>query len=145
MKIQVPYPDKQDEVEIMKTVTSDSRDTIHCVSMDDFQATIQTIESIHIDEKIYEYIAEIIDHTRDLEATNRYILHGASPRASIAFVRCARVLAVMNGRDFVLPEDIKSLAKQILRHRIIRAYEAIGDEVSTDQIVERILQAVKVP
>lgn len=105
---------------------------------------IAAIQSVHVDDKIYDYVTDLVQMTRSEKCAD-YVLHGASPRASIALIRCAKVRAVMQDREFVIPEDIKSLAYPILRHRIIRSYEALGDEVTTDDIISDVLSHVRVP
>jgi len=99
---------------------------------------------------LYEYIVDVIDSTRNSERYNlkkieKYIEFGASPRASINLSLCSKTLAFFEQRNYVIPEDIKNIAKEILRHRIILTYEAESENISTDEIIEEILLNIKVP
>ena len=116
-------------------------------------------DSVHLDDKIAEYIVSIVTATRPAAARTggampaakaaeglyRYISFGASPRASIALYRCSRILALFSGRDFVSPEDVKAAAYPALRHRIVLSYEAEADGLDADAVVSRILSHVPVP
>jgi len=107
------------------------------------------MEGVYVDEKIYEYVANIILATREplrfgYDAGESLIDFGASPRASIALIKTAKILAAFDGRDYVTPEDIKMMANEVLRHRIGRSFEAIGEDISTDEIIEQILEHVVV-
>ncbi len=101
------------------------------------------IENIQVSESIYEYICRIILTSRD-NSLYPEIVYWWSPRASLALMRSAKVLAAMQWRDFVLPEDIKEMALPVLRHRIILSYEALAEGMSPDEMIEKILSDVKV-
>jgi MoxR-like ATPase len=110
----------------------------------------KTIGQVYVDEKIKDYIVDIVLATRDpkragLKDLQDMIAHGASPRASIALNVAARAHAFMRHRGFVTPEDIKAVGPDVLRHRLIRSYEAEAEEITSDQIVRRIFEAVEVP
>ena len=104
---------------------------------------------IYVDDKIVEYVLRIVDSTRNPEKYNlslkSYIRFGASPRASIYLTRAARSFALINGRSYVKPDDVKSIMMEVLRHRIIPTYEAEADEIDSDEIVRRIKEGVAVP
>jgi MoxR-like ATPase len=117
-------------------------------------------DSIHIDNKIAEYIVSIVvatrpalaypgsaktQTTRAAEGIYRYVSFGASPRASIALHRCSRIFALFAGREFVSPEDVKAAAYPVLRHRIVLSYEAEADGLDADAVIARILSHVPVP
>jgi MoxR-like ATPase len=114
---------------------------------------IETLKSvvreIHVDPRIEEYIVSLVraSRERDREKADfvRFIEYGGSPRASIYLLRCAKVKALLDGRAFVIPEDVKALAPAVLRHRIILTYEAEAEDLSTDQIISEILKTVDVP
>ena len=99
------------------------------------------IREVRVDDSIYNYIVSIIETTRRINA----VAIGASPRGSVAMLLCAKTCAAMNGRDFVIPDDVRELAHPILRHRIILRPEAEIDGVRTDDVIENILSQVKVP
>jgi MoxR-like ATPase len=108
------------------------------------------IGQVYVDEKIKDYIIDVVLATRDPKRAGQkdladMIAHGASPRASIALNVAARAHAFMRHRGFVTPEDIKAIGPDVLRHRIIRTYEAEAEEITSDQIIRRIFEAVEVP
>ena len=102
-----------------------------------------------MDGRIRDYILSLVQATRDPAAfgmdTGALVEHGASPRASLDLYRAARARAFLEGRDFTAPEDVKHLAPDVLRHRLILSYEAEAEEVDGDEIVRRVLDAVEVP
>ena len=110
----------------------------------------KVVRDIYVDDKIMEYVLDLVTTTRDpagrhLSELKPYIEFGASPRASIYLVMAARARAFLKGRAFVTPEDVKQLAPDVLRHRIIITYEAEAEEVTSSDIVQRILDHVEVP
>ena len=109
----------------------------------------QLAREVYVDDKIVEYVLRLVDATRYPEKYNlplkSYIRFGASPRASIYLTRAARSRAMVAGRGFVKPDDVKAVMNEILRHRIIPTYEAEADEVDSDEIVRRIREGVAVP
>jgi MoxR-like ATPase len=102
-----------------------------------------------VDPRIEEYIVSLVQTSREKDREKgdfvRFIEYGGSPRASIYLFRCAKVQALLEGRTFVIPEDVKALAPPVLRHRIILTYEAEAEDLSTDQIIADILKSVEVP
>ena len=104
---------------------------------------------IYVDPKINEYIINLVFGTRDAKklgiGVEHYIAYGASPRASIYLNVVAKVYAFMQGRGFVVPQDIKTMAPDVLRHRIILSYEAEAEGLTTDEILKRVLDHVEVP
>ena len=104
---------------------------------------------LYLAESLEEYLLQLILATREPGAYDpslaRWVQYGASPRATIALDRCARARAWLHGRDFVLPEDIQSVAKDVLRHRLILTYEAEADGIDADHVIETLLRHVAVP
>ena len=102
----------------------------------------QQILNLHMSETVELYIAQLVQASRSPEKYSdqlaRWIQYGASPRASLAFDRCSRVLAWLDGRDYVSPEDVQQLAHEILRHRILLSYQAEADGVSVDEVIDEI-------
>jgi MoxR-like ATPase len=112
------------------------------------------LQSVTCDEKIIEYIISLVSVTRSgIQANNsegredilRYISFGASPRAGIALQKCARITAMLDGRSFVLPDDVKKMAHAVLRHRLVLSYEAAADGLTADDIITKILAFLPVP
>ncbi|MEO9806288.1 MAG: MoxR family ATPase [Reichenbachiella sp.] len=151
MKVHVSYPSKEDELEIMRrmsNMTFDSKvDTI--LTKEDIFAIRSEINSVNLSESLEKYIIELVFATRDPEAYGmkeeaHYIQFGASPRASINLNLAAKAIAFLEGRDFVLPEDIKEVAPDVLNHRIILNYEAEADGITTHDIINTILNKVNI-
>ena len=106
-------------------------------------------DAVLVDEKIEDYIVRLIAATRETNAFEKeyvkYIEYGASPRATLALYRCAKVSALAEGRVFVIPDDIKAVIYDVLRHRIVPSYEADSEEKTADDIISMVLKEVKVP
>jgi MoxR-like ATPase len=105
---------------------------------------------IYVDTAVVDYAVRLVTATRQthqagLADLKRYISYGASPRASIALVTGARSLAFLYGRDYVLPDDVREIALDVLRHRIVLSYEALADDVTSDAIITKVLDAVAEP
>lgn len=151
IKVNVEYPSIQEEVKIIKSMGNADKVKINQIlSSSSIKQLRSLVEKIVCDDKIVEYIAKIISVTRNNEKSSeydvtRYISYGASPRAGIAMILCAKVQALFEGRSFVLPEDVKKVALQVLRHRIILSYEALANEVFADEIIEKILDYIPLP
>ena len=152
MKLIVTYPEPEDEVNIVKTCGNASKIPVDKIlSAKDLNAMRGISGHIVCDDRIVEYIVKIVSVTRPSEKKQnehditRYITVGASPRAGIALLQCAKASAIMAGRSFVIPEDIKAVSHQVLRHRIGLSYESAADGVSADDIISRILDYVPVP
>ena len=162
LHVHVGYPSRDEERKIMERMAIHSlRDgdeenpaqqlkARKVVTPSEILHARKTIGQVYVDEKIKDYIVDIVLTTRDpkragLKDLTDMIAHGASPRASIALNVAARAHAFMRHRGFVTPEDIKAIGPDVLRHRLIRSYEAEAEEISSDQIVRRIFEAVEVP
>lgn len=155
LKILLTYPTPEDEKKIflqsaLRKAQEASQKSESSLSTSDFLEMIDYIsKNIRVDEKIYDYISDILILTRKLsKQTNTQeskLSYGASTRAGLALVRTARVRALMCDRDYVLPEDIKYLAHDILRHRIGLSYTSMNEWVSTDEIISEILESIQIP
>jgi MoxR-like ATPase len=152
MLIKVGYPTRSEERTIMERQLSANPPKLKAIITPEIiKKTRQTVSEIYLDEKVKNYILDIIFATREphqvkgLEKFASYIQFGASPRASIWLARAAKAHAFMKRRGYVIPEDIKALAPDILRHRIIPSYEAEADDITSDHLIEKILEAVEVP
>lgn len=150
MKLKIDYPTALEELEILKRMGNEKKITINrvlnTVTLDQLR---RAAESVTVDERIEKYIVSIVTASRAKDQKSlsfiKYIEYGASPRATIFLYRCARVKALFEGRTFVLPEDVKEVAYDVLRHRIVLSYEAQAEELSTDDVIRDILSAVSVP
>lgn len=151
LKLRVGYPHKDTEKEIMRRMAGQPLAVIERVaSPDDIFAAREAIFGLYMDEKIEDYIVALIHATRDPAAQGLpdlapLIEYGASPRATIYLAVCSRAHAFLRGRGYVLPEDVKAIGPDVLRHRIITSFEAEAEEVTSDDIVTRVFAAVDVP
>ena len=153
MKVRMPYPTPNEEVKIVRDGGNPEKiSVVQCLTADDIRKLRETTEQIVCDDKVIEYIVSLVSITRPktsgAQKTNdflHYITFGASPRASIALCKCAKVRALLQGRSFVLPEDVKSVASDVLRHRLVLSYEAGADGVSADEIISKLISFVPVP
>ncbi|WP_288679613.1 AAA family ATPase [uncultured Brachyspira sp.] len=149
LKVIVKYPRKSEEKTIIKNMSSSKPLATNSIT------TIETIEKlrklanqIHIEERLLDYILNIIDATRnpsDYNLKSEYINYGASPRAGIYLTKAAKANAMMHGRAFVMPEDIRNVAYEVLRHRISISYEAQAENINSDMIIEELLSNINVP
>lgn len=151
LKIKVDYPSPDEEKEIMDRVYKAAAENVHAVvEVSQLKSAKQTIQSIHMEEKIVDYIVRIATASRNPEAFGLediapMIAYGASPRASIWLGLASRAHAFLNGRGYVTPQDVKSMAPDVLRHRILLSYEAEAEEKSTDDLIKVMLERIEVP
>ena len=153
-KIRVDYPSGDEELEIMKRMGSGPEakrpEASKVIGPAEIESVRKTIDEIIVEEPVQRYIVDVVAATRrpgaaglsDLEA---FIDFGASPRASIALYQAARAHAFMRRRGYASPEDVKAIAPDVLRHRIILSYEAEAEGITVEQIVRQILEHVQVP
>ncbi len=153
-KIKVAYPSPEDELKIMQRIgaapTGSAPEINPVIGPEDLQAVRKTIDKIIVEEPVQKYIVDVITATRNpaaagLESLTPFIDFGASPRASIALFQAARAHAFLRRHGYVSPEDVKAVAPDILRHRIILSYEAEAEGKTVEQIVRLILEHVQVP
>ena len=150
-KLKITYPSKEEEKEkISRNISSKTEKIKKVVTPDNILKARKVVDKIYVDDKIKEYVVNIVSATRcpeeyRLEVLKGLIDFGGSPIASIFLTKAAMAHAFMNHRGFVTPEDIKSVALDILRHRIILTYEAEAEEVNTEDIIKRIFEVVEVP
>ncbi len=150
MKLKLTYPTFEEEIGIVRLVGIERDIPVKKVlSREQLTRLSRAAESIQVDNRIEEYIVSLVSISREKDRSKanfvKYIEYGASPRASIYIYRCAKIEALFDGREFVIPEDVKAVAHDVLRHRIILTYEAESEELSTDDVVEEILGSVDVP
>ncbi len=156
LKEVLTYPTAPEELEILKRIESGvlgskpkNEDLPH-VSINEILHMQELVSEVYIDDSIKNYIVNIVSATRQPSSyiaadMAHYVQYGGSPRASIAFQQVAKALALINGRDYVIPEDVKQLRHRILRHRIILNFEAIADQVHPEAIIDAIFNAVTAP
>jgi MoxR-like ATPase len=151
LKIRIGYPSRDEEREIVERIAGTGEPVISpVVDPADILRARELCRTIYIDPKLKEYILDLVFATREpekfgLPELKPLIRFGASPRASINLTTASRAMAFLRRRGFVIPEDVKELAADVLRHRIILTYEAEAEEMTTDDVVRKILASVEVP
>ncbi|MFH1460117.1 MAG: MoxR family ATPase [Candidatus Omnitrophota bacterium] len=151
LKLKIDYPNKKEEQEILKRMAKVNKfiKIEAIVQPEQITKARELVDKIYVDEKLQAYIVDLVMATREpkvykLDIKN-YIEYGASPRATINLTLAARAYAFLQGRGYVTPQDIKSIGQDVLRHRIIVTYEAEADEVSSEDIINKIFDTVIVP
>jgi MoxR-like ATPase len=150
MKIVVGYPTDVEEREIVYRMGVAPPEPEVVFSPEDLVALQRKADQVFVHNALVDYAVRLVLATRrpaehGMPDVARLVQYGASPRASLGLVRSARALAVMRGRDYVLPQDITDVAPDVLRHRLVLSYEALADEVPPDQVVSRVLATVPLP
>ncbi len=151
MKLTVEYPTKEQEHQILKKMarSKPNFDVDPIIQPDDVLRLRGLADEIFMDEKIEEYIVNLVEATRNPDTFNLkiapYIRYGASPRATICLAMASKAHALIEGRGYVTPQDVKSIAPDVLRHRVILTYEAEAEEKTSEDIVKTILDHVDVP
>jgi len=152
MKLKVDYPSKDEERQILR---SSARTEPVKFKKSKIKATAITkaqksINDIYVDEKVEEYILNLVFSTRNPEDYNlgdlsQLIENGASPRASISLILASKARAFLEGRGYITPEDVRFIGKDVLRHRIILSYEAEAEEISSEDIIQRMFDSIEIP
>ncbi len=150
LKVLIGYPNKEEEKQIIRQqLRTEKKEITHQINLSDLFEARKLVNKVYIDEKIEQYIVDIVFATRENNPEkseySNYISFGASPRASIALAQVAKAYAFINKRAYVIPEDIRTIAYDVLRHRIGLSYEAEANNLTTDDIIKGILNQVEVP
>jgi MoxR-like ATPase len=150
LKILIDYPDRSQEMAILKMTSFDPPDPITpVISLSQLEGMTAIIRGIYVDDKLREYIVDLVQATREPARYGAdiadYVAYGASPRATIFLAQAARVSAFLQGRAYITPQDIKSVAPDVLRHRILLSFEAEAEKVSADDIIRTVFDSVEVP
>ena len=145
------YPTQDEELEVLNRIEKNAFEKREKVaSIEDIKYLQDLSKRVYIDEAVKKYIINIVSATRNVSKVikpelAKYVTNGASTRASIAFMEAGKALALINGRTYVTPDDIKQLSYSILRHRITLSFEAMADDVKVEEIIDAIINAIKVP
>ena len=152
MKVHVDYPSREEEKEIIARMSSMNKKPVvkSVISVDEVLAARKIVDEVYVDEKVVDYILDIVCATRNPESYNvtsvvDLLDFGASPRASLSLTAGAKAHAFLNDRGYVTPHDIKAIAPDVLRHRLRRNYEAEAEGITSDTIIDRILETLPVP
>jgi MoxR-like ATPase len=151
LKLKITYPKKSEEHQILKRMAKSSPkiEVEPVIARQDILRLRELTDEIYMDEKIEEYIVNIVEATREPEKykldIRDMIRYGASPRATIYLAMAARAQALLRGRGYVTPQDVKDIGMDVLRHRVVVTYEAEAEETTSEDIVKRIFDTVEVP
>jgi MoxR-like ATPase len=142
LKVLVGYPSSTEEFVIVERMTGALQPPQVVMDTQELLALQKQVDAVYVDPALIEYSVRLVSATRDL---NPFIDFGASPRASINMILAGRALAFLRGREYVLPQDVRDLAPDVIRHRLVLSYEALAENVQADDLLARILSAVPVP
>ncbi|MCK9491437.1 MAG: MoxR family ATPase [Sulfurimonas sp.] len=151
LKIVVDYNTKEEELEIARRISSGAFEEISAViDASELQELKEAIKAVHIDAEVEKYIIELVSATRDpkeygLQDLEDFIQFGASPRVSIDMFKAVKAMAYLRQKEFVTPVDVAYVAKDVMRHRIVLSYEAEAEGITTDEIIQKVLETVAIP
>ncbi len=151
LKVKITYPSRDEELKIMRQNVSSTNSAVQpVISTQDILNARKLLQEVYIDEKIEKYILDIVFATRSpkeygLDGLADMISYGASPRASISLALGAKAMAFIRRRGYVIPEDVRNICFDILRHRIAVTYEAEAEEITTENVIQEILNKIEVP
>ena len=150
LKVLIGYPSSTEEFVIVERMTAAYDSAGLALDGDQLVALQRAADAVFVDPALIEYAVKLSNATRDLGAVGlgelaHYVTYGASPRASINMILAGRALALVRGREYALPQDIQEIAHDVLRHRLVLSYQALGDGIGADAVIDRILASVAVP
>ncbi len=150
LKVLVGYPSRTEEFVIVERQTAQQDPVAEVLTTGQLAQLQREVDEVYVDPAVIEYAVKLAEATRSpqkagLAEAQKYITYGASPRASINLILTGRALAYIRGRDFVLPQDVKDMALDVMRHRLVLSYEALADNVTSDQIIEALLVRIPAP
>ena len=150
LKVLVGYPNATEEFVIVERMTSALQAVQKVLTTEDLVALQAQVDKIYVDPALIEYAVRMVTATREpkevgLQDIEHYIMFGASPRASINLILTARALAFVRGRDYALPQDVMDMALDVIRHRLVLSYEALSDNVTSDDLLKKIFDSIPIP
>ena len=151
LKLVVGYNTKEEELEIARRISSGKFETINAVlNAAELDEIKEAVKNIHVDAEVEEYMIELVNATRypeeyGLDEVKEYIQFGASPRVSIDMFKAVKAMAFMRGKDFVTPVDVAYIVKELMRHRLVLTYEAEAEGITTDTIIQKVIETVSIP
>jgi len=150
LKVLVDYPSTTEEFVIVERMTRKIDSVREILTTDQLVELQNKVDDVYVDPSLIEYSVKLVGATRNpadagLADLQKYIMFGASPRASINLILTAKALAFVRGRNYVLPQDVLDMALDVIRHRLVLTYEALSDNVSSDDVLKKIFDAIPVP
>ena len=150
LKVLIDYPTPTEEFVIVERMTAALEPAGRAIDAEHLAGLQRAADAVFVDPALIDYAVKLANATRNVSAVglgelSRFVTYGASPRASINLILAGRALALVRGREYALPQDLQEIAPDVLRHRFVLSYEALADDVSADDIIDRILAALPVP
>lgn len=151
LKLKITYPSRTEELQILERMahTQPTTEVKPVVTTADILAARRVVDTIYLDDKVKQYIVDVVFATREPQAykldMRDYIEYGASPRATISLALAAKAYAFLRGRGYVTPQDVKSIGMDVLRHRVLVTYEAEAEEITAEDLIQRIFEHLPVP
>jgi MoxR-like ATPase len=150
LKVVVGYPGPEDELTVVERALAGLADVRQIVGLEELVALRDRVSKVYVDPALSRYAVQVACATRDPESVGlsdlvEYVAYGVSPRGPISLMSASRALALVRGRDYVLPQDVRELAKDALHHRVVLSYEALAADVEAGSIVDSVLEVVPVP
>ena len=150
LKVLIDYPSPTEEFVIVERMTAAHDSAGRALDGEQLTALQRAADAVFVDPALVEYAVKLSNATRDLESVGlgelaHYVTYGASPRASINLILAGRALALVRGREYALAQDLQEIAHDVLRHRLVLSYQALGDGIGADAVIDRVLAAVPVP
>jgi len=150
LKVLIDYPSPTEEFVIVERMTATHESAGRALDEAQLAALQRAADAVFVDPALFEYAVKLSNATRDLGAVGltelaHYVTYGASPRASINMILAGRALALVRGREYALAQDLQEIAHDVLRHRLVLSYQALGDGIRPDTVIDRVLEAVPVP
>jgi MoxR-like ATPase len=146
LKILIDYPEHDEELTIVQRQLAAPPELREVLSLEDLRALQRAVFDVYVDPALVSYAVDLAAATRNPgDELSRFVAYGASPRGPISITQSARALALIRGRDYVTGDDVRELAKDALRHRLVLSYEALAEGVDADRILDSVLTAVPVP
>jgi len=142
MKVLVGYPSEEEEFVIVERVTGPAHEPMPVATTDQLGELQRQCRKNYVEPALIQYAVRLAATTRQ---PDKYLLYGASPRASIHLIECARALSFLRSRDYALPEDVVDLVPDVLRHRLVLSYEALAEGLTADELIKRLMQRVRAP
>ena len=142
MKVLVGYPSEEEEFVIVERVTGSSYEPLAVADSDQLLELQRQCRKTYVEPALIQYAVRLAATTRQ---PDKYLTYGASPRASIHMIECARALAFLRGRDYALPQDVVDIVPDVLRHRLVLSYEALAEGLTPDELIKRLMQKVRPP
>ena len=145
LKLKIPYPNRDEELQVIKRYALEEGagpGAAPVLNREDVFDLRACVNQVYLNEKIENYVLDIVFKTRE---PSPYIACGASPRASLNLIKAAKCMAFITGRDYVIPDDVKAIVYDVLRHRVLLSYEAEAEEISAEQLITEILETVNLP